>query len=709
VSSDRFQQYLAALRPFAGLWQSVEFVCIAVGDISGRDRSGELISLATSVVFKPEPLTAIKVRRKLDPSGLSTRFVAIWVEYPLLVALNEMQPLKTLVANGHFTLDLGDDLYTVRLFGAAASPAVGQSDYWTEVLDLPRAESKKRFGIDRHCIALLDTYDSSHIADLILPRELLNEITAKLSSPPFLIDGLNDLVSQLMPGVHLSMDTNPPTRVIAPLPFNLAFYPETELRLQAPQLAFEHEVEVSVFFQPSGPPIAYRVGAQHTTEIDQTGGREWRQSITWPWSSETGKAVLLYQQKQIDELRFSRSAAQGLLGAAGTGANDLAPSRRGVQEPMSKRTDWEEVRPLGAGGQSEVTLVRRPKRVQERTESIRDISQSNPWAPIVAPEDRDRPRTLATAVWKYARPETPPELAAMKVFKLREAGAQGEEQAAARLRSEIAILQQKRSGLPELLDSNEAEGWIVTEFFAEGTLEDHIARYRGKTASALRAFRSLVETLAPLHKEGIVHRDIKPANVFVRGVDQLVLGDFGIVYVPNQSERVTRTNERVGPRDSMPQWADLGERLENIRPNFDVYMLGELLWCMVAGRLKLPREYHRKQMFDLAEMFPKSPDMHIINSILDRCVVEDPNNCLESAEQLLSILDENLIILDRGGQLLSEGVPRPCRVCGKGHYKAVSLPRNVVGEPKVTLNMAGMPINISLFACDSCGHVQLFR
>jgi serine/threonine protein kinase len=347
--------------------------------------------------------------------------------------------------------------------------------------------------------------------------------------------------------------------------------------------------------------------------------------------------------------------------------------------------------------------------VQERTESIRDISQSNPWAPIVAPEDRDRPRTFATAVWKYARPETPSELAAMKVFKLREAGAQGEEQAAARLKSEISILQQKRSGLPELLDANEAEGWIVTEFFPEGTLEDHLVRYKGKAVSALRAFRSLVETVAPLHNEGIVHRDIKPANVFVRADGQLVLGDFGIVYVPNQGDRVTRTNERVGPRDYMPQWAYFGERPEKVRPNFDVYMLGKLLWCMVAGRLKLPREYHKRQEFNLAEMFPKSPDMHIINSILDKCVVEDPNNCRESGQQLLSILDESIAILDRGGQLLSEGIPRACRVCGKGHYKAVSLPRNVVGEPIVTLNMAGMPINISLFACDSCGHVQLFK
>jgi hypothetical protein len=32
-----------------------------------------------------------------------------------------------------------------------------------------------------------------------------------------------------------------------------------------------------------------------------------------------------------------------------------------------------------------------------------------------------------------------------------------------------------------------------------------------------------------------------------------------------------------------------------------------------------------------------------------------------------------------------------------------------MGEPKVSLNMAGMPISVSAFVCDSCGHVQLFK
>ncbi|MGH9342819.1 MAG: protein kinase domain-containing protein [Terriglobia bacterium] len=309
------------------------------------------------------------------------------------------------------------------------------------------------------------------------------------------------------------------------------------------------------------------------------------------------------------------------------------------------------------------------------------------------------------------------ELGALKIFKVlsedRSAQALPPEsenyEAAERLRNEIAVLSQDRAGLPTLLDSNLAGRWIVTEYFHQGTLEHHPTKYEGEAIGALKAFRSLVQTVASLHKDGYVHRDIEPGNIFVRNDDDLVLGDFGIVYVPTMTERVTQTGERVGLRDFMPSWGDLGERLERVHANFDVYMLGKLLWCMIAGRLKLPREYHKRTGFDLAELFPSSPEMHIINSILDRCVVEDPNRCLESAQQLLLIVDESLAILGRGGQLLSDGVSRHCRVCGKGRYKVQSRSRGVVGDPKVTLNMAGMPIPVSIYICDSCGHVQLFR
>jgi len=383
---------------------------------------------------------------------------------------------------------------------------------------------------------------------------------------------------------------------------------------------------------------------------------------------------------------------------------------------MGKRTDWEAIKPLGGGGQSDVFLVRSPQRVAQRATSLTRIQVN------IENYERENMAELANAVWNYARPEVPSELGALKVFKIPPADStlppppgSKESEAIVRLKNEIAALGQGLPGLPKLLDFNEAERWIVTEYFPERTLEHHPLKYRGKVAPALKTFRSLVQTVAFLHKEGYVHRDIKPANVFVTQDDGLVLGDFGIVFLPNAQVRVTLTGERVGPRDYMPPWANLGERHESVHPRDDVYMLGKLLWSMVDGHPVLPREYHKhpEYEFDLTRTFPNDPHMHVINAILDKCVVEQSDQCLLGAQDLLPWIDEVLGIIERGGQLLRKGVPRPCHVCGKGFYQVPNLREGPRSGPLGlrfwgvgTGDVATIPAHP--LACDYCGHIELF-
>jgi serine/threonine protein kinase len=222
-----------------------------------------------------------------------------------------------------------------------------------------------------------------------------------------------------------------------------------------------------------------------------------------------------------------------------------------------------------------------------------------------------------------------------------------------------------------------------------------------------------VQTVASLHKDGYIHRDIKPANVFIRNDDELVLGDFGIVYVATAADRVTLTGERVGPRDYMPQWANLGVRYEKVEPCFDVYMLGKLLWSMIDGRAVLPREYHRNPDFDLTKTFPDDPDMYLVNKILDRCVVEHSHQCLPSAQDLLLVVDATLRVIEGGGQLLSPDVPRPCHVCGNGQYKPEVLHQNnPVGTLRFWFSGPGPDIGtlpVQTFVCTNCGHTQFFK
>jgi len=79
----------------------------------------------------------------------------------------------------------------------------------------------------------------------------------------------------------------------------------------------------------------------------------------------------------------------------------------------------------------------------------------------------------------------------------------------------------------------------------------------------------------------------------------------------------------------------MGTRLENVKTNFDVYMLGKFFWCMVTGQTKLEREFWDEPENDVTKLFPDDPHMHMINVILERSVVQRQGKCFGSADDLL--------------------------------------------------------------------------
>jgi serine/threonine protein kinase len=378
------------------------------------------------------------------------------------------------------------------------------------------------------------------------------------------------------------------------------------------------------------------------------------------------------------------------------------------------KSDWEQVdeEPIGEGGQSKVYRVRTPERTDERKQT-RDAIKNYVWINASTNEFTLHESRLryAEAIRRYTRDDLPEELGAMKEFKLRN----DEQQSLRRLQQEIDVLQQKRPGLPKLLGSNISERWMVTELFSNGTLENHLADYKGDPELALKVFRSLVHTVSLLHKDDIVHRDIKPANIFVTKDHQLILGDFGLVYVPDHPPRMTASGETVGAGDFIPPWGDMGRRLENVKPNVDVYMLGKVLWCMVTGNPVLKREYFRERENDVTKLFPGDPHSYMINVLLDRTVVERQERCFSSAFDLLTAVDSNIETIKRGGQLLNAGIPRICRVCGVGHYIHQTPASNQTSD-HFFLNLYGghgtvpaLTMNVGVWTCDTCQHIQFFE
>ena len=383
---------------------------------------------------------------------------------------------------------------------------------------------------------------------------------------------------------------------------------------------------------------------------------------------------------------------------------------------MATLNDWEKVRPepLGSGGQSTVYLVRTPARRAARDKSfavLKTLSGQDLRDPATAFE-------FARASADVARKEDASELGALKIFTPRAAGGPDEvHQALSRMQNEIAVLSKNRPGLLKLLDCNVPENWIVTEYCPRGTLAGHLLRYRGNLKLAFTSFLSLVKTVLALHQDKIVHRDIKPQNIFVGDGDELILGDFGIVFLPNQPERVSVTGESVGPRDFMPPWVLLNDQPGEINPSFDAYMLGKVLWCMVAGRLKLHREDFLHPQLNVVKMWPGNPDMNMVNTILSKCVVPREDDCLPSAQDLYLMVGKFVEMMQYGGHVVRDDVPRRCQVCGVGFYHRENFDRS---QPRIDPNK---PVALRFWSvgtteigsltvrpliCDTCGHLQLF-
>jgi serine/threonine protein kinase len=400
-------------------------------------------------------------------------------------------------------------------------------------------------------------------------------------------------------------------------------------------------------------------------------------------------------------------------------------SGRGKALESSDYEGWEKLDRLGKGGQGEVFLARSPARVKKRQEWVEAMEIAwqfvRPVRGIPTPErpmPPDFANNFAMLSYEYARPETDSELGALKLYNIGQPDDDEIPQAIKRFEIEVEALNTLKfePGILKLLAYSKDEFWIVTEYMPQGSLERLKNRepYIGEALLSLKAFRTVVATVKLLHDRKWVHRDIKPANVFVRKIDELVLGDMGIVFVPEAQQRVTELKERVGPRDYMAPWLNRGRRVDVVNPSSDVYMLGKLLWCMVSGRVMLPYEDHRRPDDDLTKMFPADlTTMERINLILDQCVVREEHLCLKSAGELLTLVDKTIEGLEGDSRILPDGrLNRTCLMCGKGKYqpKVDYLKQTLhfhirLDDPQ---NMPRSDAIVEVHVCDVCTHHAFF-
>ncbi len=122
--------------------------------------------------------------------------------------------------------------------------------------------------------------------------------------------------------------------------------------------------------------------------------------------------------------------------------------------------------------------------------------------------------------------------------------------------------------------------YLAMEHISGGTLKDRLG-WPQKLDDAVNTTIQVGSALAYAHKQGVIHRDIKPANVLVAADDWLLLSDFGLVKMAEDSLQLTMSGTSLGtPQYMSPEQAQAME----LDHRSDIYSLGVVLYESITGQ-----------------------------------------------------------------------------------------------------------------------------
>lgn len=129
--------------------------------------------------------------------------------------------------------------------------------------------------------------------------------------------------------------------------------------------------------------------------------------------------------------------------------------------------------------------------------------------------------------------------------------------------------------------------YLVMPYLTGGSLRDLLARRRSLSLTEATSYiEQAASALDYAHSHGIIHRDLKPANFLLHADGRLVLADFGIARIIDNSDSgivgLTSTGTIVGTPDYMAPEMAQGDPLDY---RVDIYELGIVLYQMLTGHV----------------------------------------------------------------------------------------------------------------------------
>jgi serine/threonine protein kinase len=191
-------------------------------------------------------------------------------------------------------------------------------------------------------------------------------------------------------------------------------------------------------------------------------------------------------------------------------------------------------------------------------------------------------------------------------------------------------------------------GYIASEYVDGWSLEHFVRDASAPLGDRLRLFADIVDTIARVHAHGIVHRDIKPNNILVRrhrgpnGWSHVVI-DFGLsldrMHNPFATPPPAGTLAFMSPEHR--------KEPDRIGVRSDIYSLGTTLLWLLHERVP--------ETFGTLPSFPSAVQdllgqhgCRTIHGVISRCLMHNPIDRFQSANELLESLGEVPASLARG-------------------------------------------------------------
>ncbi len=195
--------------------------------------------------------------------------------------------------------------------------------------------------------------------------------------------------------------------------------------------------------------------------------------------------------------------------------------------------------------------------------------------------------------------------------------------------------------------------YYVTPYVAGDSLRNRIATQGALPIDeVVSLMREVAEALAFAHARSVVHRDLKPDNIFLQH-GHAILADFGIAMAVEKAtrgtptERLTRTGLGLGTPGYMSPEQLAGD--PDVDARTDIYAMGIVGYEMLSGHPPFPGRSPAKVIVAHMTEEPEPVTTYradtppLLSELISGCLQKDPGNRWQTAEELMSPLQELVV------------------------------------------------------------------